>query len=450
MANNTTEKNIRNLFDNIEKQLQAVDFKKQPSLIEIDILLEKCRRFYEECVQFRAETAQQIADKKAEEEKYKLNIPSLFGDEWDNDETPSNSQPIEEKKTTTTPVVEQPATDETIENRENTIENKGIEQNKKEQDITETSIEEPKIEEQTIENTNIEETNIEEPQPIAETTINNNLVEEETKVESVSQIENDTPTHSQPIKENQDVFFEEEQEEKVENNEIESITEFVPEEEPTENENIVDEITIDDSMFDIYNSIDIEPKVEPKIESKPQPQTIVSNQNRKEIDLDNIEFEEETQDFGYQPTPPKHTDPQHIQSRRTPPAYWGDEIDIENPIQVKNVSISEKYQQSRPSVNDMVSGMQNNDTLGLSLGHGSSDLMNSIDINNKFLFVKELFKNNGSLFTEEINKLNEFKRLTDLLPYLEQLKQKYNWKENSEAYQELYRLLLRKFSTKHK
>ncbi|MBO4739970.1 MAG: hypothetical protein J5606_10490 [Bacteroidales bacterium] len=443
MANNTTEKNIRNLFDNIEKQLQAVDFKKQPSLIEIDILLEKCRRFYEECVQFRAETAQQIADKKAEEEKYKLNIPSLFGDEWDNDETPSNSQPIEEKKTTTTPVVEQPATDETIEN-------KGIEQNKKEQDITETSIEEPKIEEQKIENTNIEDTNIEEPQPIAETTINNNLVEEETKVESVSQIENDTPTHSQPIEENQEVFFEEEQEEKVENKEIESITEFAPEEEPTENENIVDEITIDDSMFDIYNTIDIEPKVEPKIESDPQPQPIVSNQNRKEIDLDNIEFEEETQDFGYQPTPQKHTEPQHIQSRRTPPAYWGDEIDIENPIQVKNVSISEKYQQSRPSVNDMVSGMQNNDTLGLSLGHGSSDLMNSIDINNKFLFVKELFKNNGSLFTEEINKLNDFKRLTDLLPYLEQLKQKYNWKENSEAYQELYRLLLRKFSTKHK
>ena len=443
MANNTNDKNIRNLFDDIEKQLQAVDFKKQNSLIEIDILLEKCRRFYEECVQFRAETVQHIADKKAEEEKYKLNIPSLFGDDWEDEDNASNSHPIENTKNATTPVVEQPTTSETIVNKESTIEDKTIEPNQEEQTIPTP-----------IEDSQINEPQINENQPITETSDSNSLVEEETKVETVAPIENNTTTPSQAIEEisekTQEEIPEEEKEEKIENEELAAISEVATKEETTENENIVDEITIDDSIFDIYNAIDVQPKVEPKMSPLMEPQSPVSNQNKKEIDLDNIEFEEESQDFGYQPTPSKPIEPQHIQSRRTPPAYWGDEIDIENPIPVKNVSISEKYQQTRPSVNDMVSGMQKNDTLGLSLGHGSSDLMNSIDINNKFLFVKELFKNNGSLFTEEINKLNDFKRLTDLLPYLEQIKQKYNWKENSEAYQELYRLLLRKFSTKHK
>ena len=436
MANNINEKNIRNLFDNIEKQLLSIDFKKQNCLIEMDILLEKTRHFYEECVLVRSEIEQSIATKKAETEKHKLNIPSLFGEEWEDEpnninETPQqeihkieNTITEQEQEKTPTPTNDPIVAENTTENIDHTELPSESEEPIKEEIVSKTT-------DNDIQETNTSEPEISQHKPIEEPIIEpkqtqENLLNKKTIVET------ETETNSTEL-------------ESIENGKMDSndITPIIEEQTLEEDDDGKSEIAIDDSMFDIFNTTDI------PMESSAT--TTTPNKIHDEIDLDNIEFEEEPQvvernQHAYTSTEERP----NTHQRRTPPAYWGDEIEIENPIPIKNVSISEKYQQSRPSVNDMVSGLQHNDTLGLSFGQGNSDLMNSIDINNKFLFVKELFKNNGSLFTEEINKLNDFKHLTDMLPYLDKLKQKYNWKEDSEAYQALYRLLLKKFSTKHK
>ena len=73
-------------------------------------------------------------------------------------------------------------------------------------------------------------------------------------------------------------------------------------------------------------------------------------------------------------------------------------------------------------------------------------LMKNIDINDKFLFIRELFNGNGSLFTEIINQMNQFVKLTDAIEFMEKTKVSYRWKENSEAYLRLYELLLKKYS----
>jgi hypothetical protein len=110
-------------------------------------------------------------------------------------------------------------------------------------------------------------------------------------------------------------------------------------------------------------------------------------------------------------------------------------------------SIGEKYQDKKPTLNEIVSSFNPNESIGMKLHLGSvSDLMKSIDMNNKFLFVKELFKNNGALFTQEINTLNDFKKLSEALSYLEKVRIKYGWITESEAYMELYKLVLRKFA----
>ncbi|MDR1878341.1 MAG: hypothetical protein LBQ64_02115 [Bacteroidales bacterium] len=113
----------------------------------------------------------------------------------------------------------------------------------------------------------------------------------------------------------------------------------------------------------------------------------------------------------------------------------------------KPTSIGDKFKDNKPSLNEIVSGFKPDSSIGMKLQHGSiSDLMKSIDMNLKFLLVKELFKGNGSVFTEEINKLNNFNKLYEAIDYLETIKNTYKWDKDNEAYNELYKLILRKFA----
>ncbi|MDR0604881.1 MAG: hypothetical protein LBG80_11320 [Bacteroidales bacterium] len=119
----------------------------------------------------------------------------------------------------------------------------------------------------------------------------------------------------------------------------------------------------------------------------------------------------------------------------------------EEPVPDKPTSIGDKYKSNRPSLNEIVSGFKPDESIGMKLQHENvSDLMKSIDMNNKFLFVKSLFKGNGSLFTEEINKINSISKLHNAISYMEEMKDKYKWDEKSEAYKELFRLVLKKYA----
>ncbi|MDR1792112.1 MAG: hypothetical protein LBR36_01510 [Bacteroidales bacterium] len=114
---------------------------------------------------------------------------------------------------------------------------------------------------------------------------------------------------------------------------------------------------------------------------------------------------------------------------------------------VSDTTVADKYQSTKPSLNEIVSSFKPEDSIGMKLHLGeTSDLMKSMDYNNKFLFVKELFHNNGTLFTQEINKLNELTKLSEVISYLQSLQVRYGWNTASDAYKELYQLILRKFA----
>lgn len=217
--------------------------------------------------------------------------------------------------------------------------------------------------------------------------------------------------------------------------------------EPVENQEIAPiEENLDNQEEENISKLDENQEIEENIE-KPNTDieldfTEIENKNNKikEIDLDDIIFEEGLDDNETE----EYTTPAH--QRKMPPSYWGDETDIENPIPVKVVSIGETYKQERPSINDMVAKTNDNNIASKFTPNHSSDLMNAIDMNNKFLFIKELFRNNGSIFTEEINKLNNCKKITEVIATLDTMKQKYNWNENSEAFNRLYELVIKKFA----
>ena len=74
------------------------------------------------------------------------------------------------------------------------------------------------------------------------------------------------------------------------------------------------------------------------------------------------------------------------------------------------------------------------------------DLTKAISINDKFIYIKELFHNRGEDFSASIRLLNECTNMEQAFDCLEQLKQKFFWDSKSDAYLSFCDLLRRKYS----
>jgi hypothetical protein len=73
------------------------------------------------------------------------------------------------------------------------------------------------------------------------------------------------------------------------------------------------------------------------------------------------------------------------------------------------------------------------------------DLKSSIGINDKFLFVNELFGGSMEKYTKSIENLNDLKTLNGAMIYLNELKIELQWNSSNEAYLKLKDLVSRKF-----
>jgi len=74
-----------------------------------------------------------------------------------------------------------------------------------------------------------------------------------------------------------------------------------------------------------------------------------------------------------------------------------------------------------------------------------SDIRNAIDINQKFLFVNELFRGDLNSYNQAIERLNSFSSLDDALDYMAELTNKYNWDLDNEAINHLIRFIERRY-----
>ena len=164
-----------------------------------------------------------------------------------------------------------------------------------------------------------------------------------------------------------------------------------------------------------------------------------------DIDLDEIEFDEYEED---EDAPLPHTEtaatPQPASSAM-PPSYWGDEIDTENPItSKKTMSLGETYKQERPSINDMLANYKKNNIIGQKIP-ASTNLISSMDMNDKFTFTRELFHNDNALFRESIERLDSIKSLKDVLLCLDNMKKQHHWNDNNASVIRLQELIYAKF-----
>ncbi len=74
-----------------------------------------------------------------------------------------------------------------------------------------------------------------------------------------------------------------------------------------------------------------------------------------------------------------------------------------------------------------------------------SNIKAAIGINEKFLYLKELFKNNVNDYNEALEKLNNFDSYMEAEDFFQELKNKYSWNPESKSFQGLAELLNRRY-----
>lgn len=74
------------------------------------------------------------------------------------------------------------------------------------------------------------------------------------------------------------------------------------------------------------------------------------------------------------------------------------------------------------------------------------DLREAIGINDKFLFINELFNGDMSRYNKVLDELNEFSSISGAQTYLSELSVQYNWRKDHTAYHRFEEILQKKYN----
>ena len=123
-----------------------------------------------------------------------------------------------------------------------------------------------------------------------------------------------------------------------------------------------------------------------------------------------------------------------------------EEEKIENTTTPKPV-IEENKEEINVSINDKFSNTADQPTLADKLGQQPiKDLTSAIGLNQKFLFMNDLFEGENSNYKEAIETINNFSAFIEADEYINNsLKEKYNWDMKNISTQKFINLVQRRF-----
>lgn len=105
--------------------------------------------------------------------------------------------------------------------------------------------------------------------------------------------------------------------------------------------------------------------------------------------------------------------------------------------------IAEKYQGKQKSLNEIMGEQSGRVDVSTKLQNKPiADLARAIGINDKFIFIKELFDGDSAKYSETVNQLNSFSDLNDAIIFLQD---NFQWSEDSESAAKFIDLVRRKF-----
>lgn len=109
-------------------------------------------------------------------------------------------------------------------------------------------------------------------------------------------------------------------------------------------------------------------------------------------------------------------------------------------------TIADKLKTNQLSLHDKLESAKNGSTLAEKLQqHRIQDIKAALGINERFLFLNELFKGDTSAFEEAMDSLNTFGAFPEAAVYLNHLAGRYAWKQDGEAYQALVSITKRRY-----
>ncbi|MEA3504557.1 MAG: hypothetical protein U9R32_05100 [Bacteroidota bacterium] len=98
-------------------------------------------------------------------------------------------------------------------------------------------------------------------------------------------------------------------------------------------------------------------------------------------------------------------------------------------------TIGDNFLDNGGSLNDRLSESKNDDTLASKIkGDRITDLKSAIDINLKFLFIRELFNNDAVEYHNTIAKLNDISSVEEMLRVVTEKSEEFAWDEKNEAF----------------
>lgn len=104
------------------------------------------------------------------------------------------------------------------------------------------------------------------------------------------------------------------------------------------------------------------------------------------------------------------------------------------------------YKPEKKSLNDLLCNAREDISLGAKFQNARvKDLAKAISINDKFLFIRELFRNKGEEFSKSIQQLNACNTIDEAFDLMETMKKYYAWDTTAQAYLKLCDLVRRKF-----
>lgn len=108
--------------------------------------------------------------------------------------------------------------------------------------------------------------------------------------------------------------------------------------------------------------------------------------------------------------------------------------------------LNDTVKQEEPSINDKLK-QQSKEAVSKLVGEPVRDLKKAIGINDKYLFVKELFRNDETAYERTIKTINSFNILPEAEYWIQrEMKYKLGWDDNNSVVQSFYQLVKRRFS----
>lgn len=100
-----------------------------------------------------------------------------------------------------------------------------------------------------------------------------------------------------------------------------------------------------------------------------------------------------------------------------------------------NISIADKYKSESKNLNDKIHKSKTEKSISSRMSHQSiKDLKSAIGINEKFLFINELYKGNMKAYNDSIILLNDCDSHDKAMEILDNLKSEYKWESDMVAF----------------